>query len=103
MQFYGLLALIFTLLIAIFAVQNAVPVDIYFLIWKFPQVSLVIVIFASALAGALIMVFLGILRYFKNLRKQSREKTGQLEQPAVLNAAEEPQNAQSEERRDKSF
>lgn len=101
MQFYGLLALIFTLLIAIFAVQNAVPVDIYFLIWKFPQVSLVVVIFASALAGALIMVFLGILRHLKNLRKQPKGKPSRPEQHAALSAAEKPQDEQSVEGRGK--
>lgn len=74
MQFYGLLALVFVLLVAIFAVQNAVPVDIHFLVWQFPQVSLVIVIFTSALAGALIMVFLGIVRHFKTLGRQTKGK-----------------------------
>jgi len=70
-QIYGLLVLIFTLLVAIFAVQNAKPVDIYFLTWKFSQVSLVVVIFASTLAGALIMAFLNMLHRF-NLRKASK-------------------------------
>ncbi|MGB9662679.1 MAG: LapA family protein [Moorellaceae bacterium] len=85
MQFYGLLALVFVLLVAIFAVQNAVPVDIHFLVWQFPQVSLVIVIFTSALAGALIMVFLGVVRHLKTLGKQAK---GKLPQPGSSSAAQ---------------
>ncbi|MBE3581764.1 MAG: LapA family protein [Thermoanaerobacteraceae bacterium] len=85
MQLWGVLALVFVLLIAVFAVQNAVPVDIHFLMWTFPGVSLVIVIFASALAGALIVVFLGILGFFKNRRKRAKEARGQ--QSAVAKTA----------------
>lgn len=86
MQLWGVLALIFVLLIAVFAVQNAVPVDIHFLMWTFPGVSLVIVIFASALAGALIVVFLGVLGFFKNRRKRIRE--ARAKQPEVTKATE---------------
>jgi len=34
-QVFSLLAIFFALLVAIFAIQNAVPVEINFLVWQF--------------------------------------------------------------------
>lgn len=49
---YLILALVFALIVAVFAVQNAVPVSIRFLAWGF-ETSLVYVILGSAALGAL--------------------------------------------------
>lgn len=51
---FGLLVV---LLVALFSVQNAAPVAISFLFWKF-EASLAIVIFLSALAGVLVTVII---------------------------------------------
>lgn len=59
-----MLSLIFALLVAIFAVQNAAPVTIN-LFWSVKEVPLVLVIFASAVAGALIVFLLALWREFK--------------------------------------
>lgn len=76
MQVFSLLAIVFALLVAIFAIQNAVVVEINFLAWKFPQMSLVLVIFGSAAFGAFFVFLLGL---FKQLRliKEVRELRGQ--------------------------
>jgi len=55
MQFYLLGGLLFALVVAVFAVQNATPVDVSFLVWRFPDLSLVLVIFWSAVLGALVV------------------------------------------------
>lgn len=62
MQLYLPAVLIFALLIAVFAVQNAVPVDIQFLSWRFPGISLALVIFGSLVIGALFAFILGLFR-----------------------------------------
>lgn len=49
------LSLFFALLVAIFAVQNAERVTVHFLWWRFPGTSLVIVILASVILGALLV------------------------------------------------
>lgn len=55
MQFYLLGGLLFALVVAVFAVQNAMPVDVSFLVWRFTDLSLVLVIFWSAVLGALVV------------------------------------------------
>lgn len=52
MQYYLIAGMLVTLAFAIFAVQNAAPVDVRFLTWKFEQISLVLVILISAILGA---------------------------------------------------
>jgi len=55
---FGLIiVLIVIVLVALFSVQNASPVAISFLFWRF-DASLAIIIFLSALAGALITVII---------------------------------------------
>ncbi|HHV35099.1 MAG TPA: LapA family protein [Syntrophomonadaceae bacterium] len=51
--------LIFAILIAIFAVQNAGPVAIKFFFWGVPEIPLVLVIFGTVLCGIVIGFLLG--------------------------------------------
>lgn len=53
---YLVLMLVVSLTVALFAVQNAVTVDVSFIAWKF-STSLVIVILLSVLAGIIIALF----------------------------------------------
>lgn len=55
------LALLFALLVAIFAVQNAMLVLVGFLHWKF-EISLALVILGSTAAGALVVFLLGLVQ-----------------------------------------
>lgn len=74
MQGYLVSALIFALLVAIFAIQNTTVVVINFLMWEF-HTSLVLVILGSALLGALCIFLLGSFKNFGAWRKQ-RELEG---------------------------
>jgi len=67
-----ILLLIIIALVAIFSVQNAMPVTITFLFWKF-EASLAIIIFLNALtgmiAGAIIVLLLKIKPSVKKQQK----------------------------------
>lgn len=71
MQIFLISALVFSLLVAVFAVQNAVQVTVNFLFWNF-QTSLVLVILSASVIGALIMFSVALFRQF-NLAKKIKE------------------------------
>jgi uncharacterized integral membrane protein len=54
------LVLLLVIGIAVFSVQNAVPVTISFFFWRF-EASLAIVIFLSAVTGLIMGMIIGIL------------------------------------------
>jgi uncharacterized integral membrane protein len=72
MQFYLLVVLVFALLVAVFAVQNAGPVDVRFLGWHFPNLSLALLIIGSLILGALLTLVLGLTKQ-ASLRRQLRQ------------------------------
>jgi len=79
--------LIVSLLVAIFAVQNATLVTINFF-WYEAEVPLVLVILGSALAGALIVCFVAIWREFRIRGKaRAKAKAAAKEQKLAENAA----------------
>jgi len=59
MQIYFVMALIFAVLVAIFAIQNSTPVHVQFLFWEIQRISQVLVILGAAAIGALIVLFMG--------------------------------------------
>lgn len=59
MPYYMVAILLFALLISVFAVQNAAPVEIKLLFWTFPQIPLVFIIFGTALLGLVVGLLLG--------------------------------------------
>lgn len=63
MSFYIIFALLFAVVVAVFAVNNNAVVTLQFLLWSF-RASLVLVILGSAALGAGII---GILGFFKQL------------------------------------
>lgn len=71
MQIYLVMALLFAILVSLFAVQNAVQVDILFLFWRIQSLSLVVVILGSALVGACVA---GLVGFVKQLRLRKRMK-----------------------------
>lgn len=75
MQKYILIVLVIALLVALFAVQNALRVDIRFLWWTFPQVSLVMIMLGSFTGGALAAFLLALARQLRSTF-QIRELTG---------------------------
>lgn len=63
-----IMSLIFAIIVTIFAIQNSTPVDVNFLFGS-AKVSEAIVIFISAIAGAVIVTILSLIREFKLKRK----------------------------------
>lgn len=62
------LGLLFALVVAVFAIQNASVVPVRFLAWSF-ETSLVYVILGSAVAGAVVVAVMGFIRQFGLGRK----------------------------------
>jgi|GEM_PF-747200 len=77
MQFYLVSALVFSLLVAVFAIQNTEEVVVKFLTWQF-SISLVLVLLGSAVAGALVLYFLGLFKQvgaWMKIRQLNSRKT----------------------------
>lgn len=79
MQVYLIVALLFALIVAVFAVQNATAVDIRFLFWKIDQVPLSLLILISVAAGAIIVFVVGAFRQLRT-SMQVRELTAKLQE-----------------------
>src|SRR5436305_14282862 len=86
MQLTWIVALLFAALIALFAVQNTTAVNVSILFWSINQVSVAVLILATAVVGALITVLAGIPRLVRDrlrlraLRKQLRQAEQHREQ-----------------------
>lgn len=84
MQFLMILALFFSLVIAVFAVQNAVIVPINFVTWHF-ETSLVFVILVATALGALVVGLVGLFTrvkqglQMKGLQSRSTKLSSELE------------------------
>ena len=68
MDWKFVLALIFALIVAVFALQNAGAVDISFLTLEL-TISQALVILISAVFGALVVLLLSLVRWIKNQGK----------------------------------
>lgn len=77
---YLFFALVFSLFVAIFAIQNSLAVTVSVVAWSF-QTSLVIVILGSATFGALAIISLAIPLQLKARwdLKKARQRQGELE------------------------
>lgn len=76
-----IITLVFALLVAIFAIQNAAPVAIQ-LLWIVAEVPLVLVILGSVFAGALIVFLIALRREYILKRKKANPPL--TEQPKKL-------------------
>ncbi len=72
------IACIIILCVAAFSVQNAAPVAISFLFWRF-DASLAIVIFLSALSGAVVTFIIMLGLRIRRQSKGKKEQTGKKE------------------------
>ena len=76
MQFLFILTLLFAVLVATFALQNAYPVTIYFLNWQF-EASFGLVILICILIGAVALGSLGLVHQASSkLKTRTDGKTG---------------------------
>ena len=73
MQGFLIIGIVFALIIAIFSIQNAVPVSLSFFSWQF-NTSLVVVILGAVALGALVMGIFGSIKQFRLKRKMNRLK-----------------------------
>ena len=80
--------LLVVLLVALFSVQNASPVIISFFVWRF-EASLAIVIFLSALSGALVAVIIYSSRSIKKSLSARKNRTQDPLEPASPASKEE--------------
>jgi uncharacterized integral membrane protein len=71
------LALAFSIVVAIFAVQNTEPVAVSFLTFRLEQVAVSVLVLVSALCGAAAMLLLGLAREVR-LRLRHRSLNQQL-------------------------
>jgi uncharacterized integral membrane protein len=70
-----ILLLIIVAAVAIFSVQNAMPVAITFLFWKF-EASLAIVIFLSVIAGMIVgAIIVSLLKVKSSVKKIAKDKS----------------------------
>ena len=77
MQVKVLIAMFLALIIVVFALQNPGTVTIRFLQWQTGEISLLIVIFGSALLGAVIMSLFSTAGQWA-LRRELRQKETEL-------------------------
>ncbi len=74
-MFVLMFSIVLALIIVIFAVQNAAAVPVQFIIWS-AHLPLVLIIFCSVFAGALLMFCLAVSRELKNqIKKRSKNQT----------------------------
>jgi lipopolysaccharide assembly protein A len=76
-QVIVLLAMVFSILVAVFAVQNTTPVAVQFLTFHADTVAVSVLVLISAASGALAMLLLGIAREV-SIRWRHRAVTQQL-------------------------
>ena len=67
-----IILLIVVAIVAVFSVQNAAPVTITFLFWRF-EASLAIVLFLTVIAGIIAGILIVLLLKMKPSHKENRE------------------------------
>jgi uncharacterized integral membrane protein len=71
-----ILLILIIVLVAVFSVQNAVPVSVTFFFWKF-EASLAIVVFLSALCGLIAGIIAALLMRTKSSGKKETQSRPQ--------------------------
>ena len=87
-QLLVLLALVFAIVIATFAVQNTMPVSVRFLFWQADEVAVSVLVLISAALGAAAILLLGIAREVQ-WRWRQRNLNQQLRQARLTQTAPE--------------
>lgn len=103
-MFVLLLCIILVLVIVIFALQNSAVVLIHFLVWS-TNLPLVLVIFCSVFAGALLMFCLALWRELKHKiknRSKAQEKLKKSPEPDPIEIPVTAPMESSDESADKS-
>lgn len=64
---------VFAILVTIFALQNAGPVAIKFLIWTVPEIPLVMVILGTALISLVVGILIGHCRWKRTMEPSEQQ------------------------------
>jgi uncharacterized integral membrane protein len=94
--FILVVALLCALLVAVFAVQNSVPVTVTFLGWRL-EMSLVLIILGAAVLGAVAVFLLGSVTLFRQRHqlREAEQKVKKLEDElAKLTASSVPEHTE---------
>ena len=86
MEVRFIISLLFSALVAAFAIQNADSVSIRFLLYEF-KISQAIVVLGSAILGAIIVVFLGLIKQIRQgmkIKQLTKEITKLTEEQNML-------------------
>lgn len=86
LEFKFIISLIFAIVVAVFAIQNAGSVEINFLFAKF-TISQAVVILGSAVVGALITILLSVIKQIKQnttIKQLTKERDNFKEENTVL-------------------
>jgi len=84
MRFGFIISLIFAILVALFGIQNAAVISVNFFSTKF-YISLALIIFVSAIIGAIVVTLLGLQKEFtlsrgnKRLTKEAKNSEAEIE------------------------
>jgi uncharacterized integral membrane protein len=103
MQGYLVLALIFAVIVALFAIQNTTVVVVRFLLWE-ANISLVLVILGAAAAGAIMMFLINFIKEIGVNRERKellRQHAGLTEEKEKLEKALADKDRLLEEREEK--
>lgn len=74
MQILLILALLFAILVSVFAIQNTAVVPVRLFIWTLDAVSVSVLILASAATGAVAAFLLGVGRMIRSAIEERRHK-----------------------------
>lgn len=92
--------MLFALIVAVFAIQNAEVVNIRFLTWQFQNISLVLVILGSAAIGALLLFILGTIKQV-SMTLKLKDAEGKIRK--LENQLKELQELQEREQKEKAL
>jgi uncharacterized integral membrane protein len=101
-QFIVLLALLFSIVIAIFAVQNTTPVDVQFVTLQAEHVAVSVLVLIAAALGAVAMLLIGISReaslrwHHRSVNQQLKHTQARLAELEAAQAAAAPTEDKSE-------
>ncbi|WP_042146122.1 lipopolysaccharide assembly LapA domain-containing protein [Paucisalibacillus sp. EB02] len=88
-QTYVIIAIIFMILVAVFAVTNVNPVEVNYFFWQVES-PLILVILFSVLMGGVITAAVGMVRMFKmqkeikHLKKENQQLTQLVEENGLV-------------------
>ena len=73
MQLLLIVAVVIAVLAVVFALQNAVPITVAFLVWKF-EASLALVLLIALASGVLVSLLVSVPTMIKRMRTISKQK-----------------------------